>query len=315
MLAKLRELIQSHTFDAAHVEHLRAAHFAPALQSLPRVIDAVDCITSLRRQIFETAHSPSQKVLSWEEWHKLRRYEPKAYRAFHRVAVTSPHDLSALVALAPTNLPPVEVIPNGVDTLYFSPKTDTFVDKNTLVFSGKLSYIANEDAARFLLLEILPRIRGVCPQAKLVLAGSSPSRALCDLAARAGNVQVTGYVSDLRPHIAGASVAVCPLRIGVGVQNKVLEAMAMARPVVATSLAARVLETQNRESGAYIIADGPDAIASACVGWLQNSTRAEQAGIHARQIVEDRFRWEATAQAFVRLYQNAQSDNQFNVLP
>lgn len=303
----LQTLASSGNFDVAHVEHLRAAHWASALGSLPRIIDAVDCITELRRQIMEQGEVGG-RLFSWQEWMKLRTYEPRAYRAFSRIAVTSAHDARALALLDPARLPPIDVIPNGVDTDYFCaeslPAGDMVSEDNCLVFSGKLSYIANDDAARFLLGEVLPRVRGICPDARLVLAGSGPSPRLREMAARAGNVHVTGYVEDLRPYIACATVAVCPIRIGVGIQNKVLEAMAMARPVVASSLAARALGSESNSDGALTVADGADAVAVACAGLLENTEQATRAGQAARRIVEAKYRWQTAGVQFTSLYES-----------
>jgi hypothetical protein len=100
----LARLTREQTFDVAHVEHLRAAHFAPALApGLPRVMDAVDCITALRRQMLDQVRAkgtgPAARLLAWEEWTKLRRYEPRAYRRFGQVVVTSPHDAGELTHL------------------------------------------------------------------------------------------------------------------------------------------------------------------------------------------------------------------------
>src|SRR6476659_6091359 len=109
-----------------------------------------------------------------------------------------------------------------------------------------MSHVANDDAARFLLRDILPRLRRLRPNTHLILAGSGPSAALREMARRAGNVSVTGFVDDIRPSLRRAAVAVCPIRIGVGIQNKVLEAMAMGKPVVASPLAARPFAAARR---------------------------------------------------------------------
>jgi polysaccharide biosynthesis protein PslH len=308
MMRLLHDLSSTSTFDVAHVEHLRAAHFAAALGRLPRVLDAVDCITDLRRQILEQREGNGlSRLFSWEEWTKLKTYEPKAYRAFRRIAVTSEHDASALISLDPMRLPPVEVIPNGVDSEYFHPENSGQPDADCLVFSGKLSYIANEDAARFLLTEILPCLRQARPAAHLILAGSGPSAALKALAARTGGVTVTGFVEDLRPWIRRASVAVCPMRLGVGIQNKALEAMALGRPVVASPLAARSLSAAER-TGAVRVARSAAEFAEICAEWLSRPEEARLAGLAARTYVEQHHRWDRAAGAFTSLYRAAVHD-------
>lgn len=307
MARVLRSLREEYPFDVAHVEHLRAAHFAAELGDLPRVLDAVDCITALRRQILDLGAKGLSRLLSWEEWTKLRSYEPRIYRQFQRIAMTSAYDASELISLAPTSLPPVEVIPNGVDLDYFQPQPNLVSEADCLVFSGKMSYIANEDAARFLLRDILPALRKRRPQTHLILAGSSPSAALRAEAATAGGVTVTGFVDDLRPHIQRASVAICPMRIGVGIQNKVLEAMALERPVVVSPLAARAMPGAVT-AGGIRIAETADEFASLCAEWLSSPSQAKEAGRAGRHYVESHHRWETTAEQFIHLYHAARRD-------
>jgi glycosyltransferase involved in cell wall biosynthesis len=288
-------------YDVAHVEHLRAASFAPHLDRLPKLLDAVDCITELRRQVMEQAERGADRLLSWEEWVKLRTFEPRTYRAFRRIVLTTPENASALISLDPFHLPPVEVVSNGVDLEYFRPALDAAPEGDCLIFSGKMSYVANEDAARFLLRDILPRLRRLRPNAQLILAGSGPSAALRRMARRAGNVTVTGFLDDLRPSLRRAVVAVCPIRIGVGIQNKVLEAMAMGLPVVASPLGARPFAEAERV-GALCIARTADEFAGQCAAWLADPMAAQRAGRAGRRYVEESHRWEDVASRFVELY-------------
>jgi glycosyltransferase involved in cell wall biosynthesis len=298
---QLRRLTAGASYDVAHVEHLRAAHFATALDPLPKLIDAVDCITELRRQAMEQAEGRKDRLLSYEEWVKLRTFEPRAYRAFRRIVVTTPKNASALISLDPFHLPPVDVITNGVDLEYFSPAPGDSSGDDCLIFSGKMSYFANDDAARFLIRDILPRLRRVRPNVHLILAGSSPSAALVRTARRAGNVTVTGFVEDLRPCLRRAAVAICPVRIGVGIQNKVLEAMAIGRPVVVSPRAAQPFAGAEAV-GAVRVAETADEFAQACAAWLEDAAAAARAGAAARRYVEENHRWEDAAGQFVELY-------------
>lgn len=310
MARLLQQLSSTGNYDVAHVEHLRAAHFAPHLGDLPTVFDAVDCITALQRQMFEAAGGGSgakaaaKRLLSWEEWAKLRRYEPRVYKPFARVAVTSRHDADELLKL--DKAMPVRVIPNGVDLDYFKP--DGVAPRaDSLVFSGKMSYHANDDAARFLAGEVLPRVRQSRPQTTLTIVGSNPTPAVQALAGRDG-ITVTGYVEDLRPHLTGALVAVCPMRIGVGIQNKALEAMAVARPVVCSPLAVRALASADAD-GAVRVAAGPDDFAISCVELLSRPDEAARAGRAARRYVEQNHRWECAAGALTELYEEARNEH------
>ena len=187
MHTRLRDLIATEPFDVAHVEHLRAAHFAPALAPLPLVFDAVDCVTALQKQLLAASGSPVSRLLAWEEWHKLRAYEPKVCRVFARITITSAHDAADLRGLDPA-LPPITVIPNGVDSAYFAPDPSVAPEPDMLIFSGKMSYAPNDDAARFLLTQILPPLRRLRPGVRVIVGGSKPSAALKRLAARTPGV-------------------------------------------------------------------------------------------------------------------------------
>jgi len=302
----LRELVRSGQFDVAHVEHLRAAHFDRALDPLPRLIDAVDCITELRRQmtIRRDGAKATGRMLSLLEWRKLRRYEPKAYKSYRAIAVTTEHDARALMALDPL-LPPIEIVANGVDSTYFSPGNEA-PEADGLVFSGKMSYSANDDAAFYLITTILPRLRLARPGVRLTIVGSGPTPALQRAAARAGGVEVTGYVDDIRPYLRRAVAALCPMRIGVGIQNKALEAMSTGRPVVCSSIAARALSAALPP--AVWVADAPDAFANACLTLLSKPEEAARGGIEARRYVEKYHDWKTSAESFVRLYNMIQND-------
>jgi glycosyltransferase involved in cell wall biosynthesis len=303
MLRVVRDLAASGRFDVAHVEHLRAAFVAPALGGLPAVFDAVDCIADLQRQM-KGFGGAAARFVAWEEWAKLRRYEPRAYARFDRIAVTTRHEaesLSGLAATAGVTLPPVTAIPNGVDLERFRPRPDVAPEPDTLVFSGKLSYRANDDAARFLLTDILPRVREKRPGARLLLVGAAPSPSLRALAARVGGVEVTRYVDDLGRELARARVAVCPLRIGVGIQNKALEAMAAGVPVVCTPLAGRAL------AGAPVTVAEDAATLADVTAALLALPEAEwrDASRRARGYVEANHRWEDIALRFEALYRDA----------
>ncbi|MBC8136344.1 MAG: glycosyltransferase [Fibrella sp.] len=303
---RLCELVATGAFDVAHIEHLRAAHFVPSLAPLPIVFDAVDCITALRKQMMDSGNgSFSSRLLSWEEWRKLRTYEPRICRLFGQVVVTAEQDKVELQRLDPGS-PPITVIANGVDADYFHPDPHIAPEPDTLVFSGKMSYEANQDAASFLLKEILPRLRQSRPRAKAIIVGSSPSRALKSLAVRTGGVTLTGFVDDIRPYLLRATVAVCPIRIGVGIQNKVLEAMAVGRPVVCSPIAARALpETAGTGDGVYV-AETAGEFARVCAEILAKPDHElAESGRAARAFVAPNYRWSVAADDLVCLYNAA----------
>jgi glycosyltransferase involved in cell wall biosynthesis len=264
-------------------------------------------------------------LFAWEEWTKLKRYEPRAYGAYAGVVVTSSHDADELKRLicpcsskppsSRLHLPPVHVIPNGVDLDHFAGEpveaAECEIERDSIVFSGKMSYHANDDAARFLLTEVMPCLWRIRPSVRLTIVGSQPSSALRALAAAvaerqkdAGTVTVTGYVDDLRPYLRRAQVAVCPMRIGVGIQNKALEAMAVGRPVVCSPLVRRAMAAAE-SAGALRVAQSAEEFANAIADWMANPDGARRAGRAARRYVEEHHVWRGAAETLVQVYNEA----------
>jgi len=231
--------LASEQYDLAHAEHMMAAHFAVGLRGVIRCFDTIDSIARLQEKILRRTRGAWQRVLSLEELPKLRRYESRLCRQFDCVLTSTEADRRALRA------PNVRVVPNGVDLDYYKPLTETtgrpsadsqcetVPEPDTILFYGRLSYVANADAAVYLLRKIFPRVVAKHPTARLLVVGPSPPRSV--RAAASSNIAITGRVDDVRPHLRRACVVVCPMRFAVGTQNKILEPMAMGIPVVTTS--------------------------------------------------------------------------------
>ncbi len=181
----------------------------------------------------------------------------------------------------------VEAIPNGVDLDYFRPKPE-FDESGACVFVGQLDYRANVLGLEWFCRQVWPSIRARLPEATFRIVGRDPVAAVHRLGRRPG-VEVIGPVPDVRPHLASARVVVVPLPVARGVQNKVLEAMAMGRPIVASSAALEGLDVvPGRDALAAI---DPEGWASAVVGLWDDAPRRAALGRSARRYVEDHHRW------------------------
>ncbi|PDW04627.1 glycosyltransferase [Candidatus Viridilinea mediisalina] len=300
-------------FDVVHIEHLRAAEIAwQAAATLPNapplVLDAVDSISLLFERTVR--HSPRMKsrAIAMLDLARTRRYEATYSRRFHHIVITSAEERWALETLrhhfGQTQVAPVTVVPNGVDLDYFQPQAGQR-DPETIVFSGKMSYHANEAAALYLLHEIMPRVWQVCPTVRLVLAGAEPGAALL-AQRRPGRVEVTGAVPDLRPYLAQATIAVAPIRYGVGVQNKVLEAMAMATPVIAARQATIALAA--RPDHELLVADDAPEFASQIISLLHNPSQQQQLAQAGRSYVEREHSWGRSAEVLEGCYRGVQEN-------
>ena len=224
----------------------------------------------------------------------VRRYERFMYTPYDRIVVISDADRNLLLSLQRSLS--IDVIPNGIELERFQPR-QVERDRHTLLFVGNYDYAPNQDAARVLIEKILPQVRERVPDARLQLVGVNPPdwmRALAD-----EQIEVTGGVPDVTPYLAGAAVFVCPLRIGAGLKNKVLEALAMGIPVVATPLSVDGINVQNGESA--IVAPVAE-IAEKTIQLLNDDSLRERLSAKGRELIEAEYSWERTASSYERLY-------------
>jgi sugar transferase (PEP-CTERM/EpsH1 system associated) len=291
--------------DVVHVEHLRGARYASAAASSPHapvVWDSVDCISHLFGQSVSGRRDRLGRIINQLELSRTRRAEGRLAGAFDRVLVTSEIDKAALLRLAggQGDSRHIDVLANGVDLDYFTPANDRR-DPDTLVFSGKMSYHANESAVMHLVRDVMPRVWAARPSARLVVVGKDPSRRLqAALTPHGERVVLTGTVPDMRPYLRQAAAAVVPLVYGAGCQNKVLEAMACGTPVVATAQAVSALSVEpGRE---VLVADGPEPFAGAVIGLLADPGARARIGRAGRRYVEAHHRWHQIAARLESIY-------------
>jgi glycosyltransferase involved in cell wall biosynthesis len=185
----------------------------------------------------------------------------------------------------------VHVVPTGVDTAYFAPRT-AVVRPRHLVFTGSMDWLPNEDGVQHFVRDVLPLVRRAEPSTTLSIVGRAPTPAVQRLADEYG-VQVTGRVDDVRPYMAEAAVYVVPLRIGGGTRLKIFEAMAMGKAIVSTTIGAEGLPV---DPGLHLaIADDAPSFARAVIHLLQNQTERARLGDAARHLVLERYDWAAVA--------------------
>jgi glycosyltransferase involved in cell wall biosynthesis len=303
--SQLADLLGRREFDVVHIEHLRAAFLEAALPpDVPRVFDAVDCISLLWERTMRASHSVWRRRVAALELRPTRRYEAKLMGQFDRVAVTSMEDADALRALA--TQAPVTVVPNGVDLDYFR-LYDGPRDPCTLVFSGKMAYHANVTAVLHFVRDILPQVRAGLPDVRLRIVGSDPPDVIRRLATDP-RIDVTGYLPDLRPAIGSSTVAICPVTVKVGIQNKILEAMALGVPVVSSVKGAIGLAATAGQD--LLVANDPTAFGRAVLRLLRDDALRARIAAAGRGYVERHHQWEAAADALEALYSQAIAEHQ-----
>jgi sugar transferase (PEP-CTERM/EpsH1 system associated) len=309
MERRLTELLSKEIFDVVHIEHLRATRLVRLVKRTPKVYDSVDSISLLFEQTAQGGAQLRSRLMAVVDLARTRRYEAWLLTQYDQAVVTSQRDKDALEELVHRFMPPharpapITVVTNGVDLDYFRPQDDTGKrDSRTVIFTGKMSYHANIAAALYFAQEVLPRIWAQDPGVRFQIVGKDPPEAVRQLATD-GRIQVTGTVDDLRPYLARATVAVCPALYAVGVQNKVLEAMAMGTPVVSTPAGRAPLAAE--EGQEILTAEGEDELAAAVLQVLNDPMLARRLSAAGRQYVEDHHSWEALAQRLVGVYEGA----------
>jgi len=284
-------------FNAEYVLQKRAA--LTSLQAGLRLPTHARVLTASAVGIVGGAYSLAQ-------WRKLKRYEALVMRQCDAVVAVAEADRTTLLGLAPEAT--IGVVPNGVDTAYFSSAAMAHdrvgalaFSAPTLVFSGTLDFRPNVDAITWFVREVLPRVRAHRPDVRLLVVGKRPAPALRWLADE-GTLLLTGELSDVRPYIAGAAVYIVPMRIGGGVRLKLLEALALEQPVVSTSMGAEGLA--GLHAGEHcLLADEAAGFAKATLHLLDDPALGRRLGAAGRVLVCQRYDWSVIVPQLEALYQ------------
>lgn len=264
-----------------------------------RVLDMVDVDSDKWTQYAPTQRWPLSLIYA-REGRRLAEWEARVAQDFDATLLVSPAEAGLLRQRVPQAGDRIGAFENGVDADYFSPARDYPdpypADVRGVVFTGAMDYWPNIDAVTWFAERIFPAVRDAVPAAQFTIVGSRPGEAVGMLARQPG-VVVTGGVPDVRPWLAHATCAVAPLRIARGVQNKVLEAMAMARPIVASPQAAEGLRAEAGRD--YILAQGEADFAQAVVAQLQSARSAAQ----ARDCILAHYDWDRNLAAIDPLFE------------
>jgi glycosyltransferase involved in cell wall biosynthesis len=266
------------------------------------VFDDHNCEYVLQKRAFLTdlripARWPGA-AYSFIQWQRLQRYEAQACRRADRVLAVSDADAAALHRLVPDVK--ATVVPNGIDTRAYRP-TPAHADAPSLVFTGTMDFRPNVDAVLWFAREVLPRIRARVADVRFTAVGQRPHRWLAGLRDDPA-VTLTGFVEDTRPYIADAAVYVVPLRMGGGTRFKMLEALAMGKAVVSTTLGAEGFPVTHGQE--LLLADEPEDFAEAVAALLGAPERRTELGQAGRAFVEARYDWRVIVPLVEKVYES-----------
>lgn len=279
----------------------------PGLLSLPRVVDLVD-VDSQKWKDYSGNSGFLRRQIYRSEADRVERLERASVAGSKAVLLASQPEAELLRSQQSNRKAAVFGLCNGVDTSYFKPRNDSPIfpinplkrsSNFRLVFVGVLNYPPNVEGLIWFLRHVWPSLIERLPTASIDIVGKNPSSQLCDFGNLPG-VRLIGAVDDVRPYIAAADVSIAPLKIARGIQNKVLEAMAMAKPVVLTSPAAEGIDA---------VPDKHFVIADSAEDWLDNLMALEkhpeaciQLGAAARELIESEFEWSSRLKPLDNLF-------------
>jgi polysaccharide biosynthesis protein PslH len=290
---ELRKLLERESYDVILVDFLVASGAIPWNWPCPKVLFTHNVEAVIWQRHFEVAKNPLWKALCWREWKAMAGAERHYLQQADHVLTVSDHDKAAFARfLDPARL---TVVPTGADTEFFCPGRGEELP-DSLVFTGSMDWLPNEDGIFYFAHEILPLIRKRIPSISLCVVGRKPSRRMQDLAASEPGLELTGWVEDVRPYLERGAVCIVPLRIGGGTRLKIFEAMSMAKAVVSTTIGAEGLPVRDGEH--LLVADSAVDFAERTVALLADPVRRSELGRAARRLVEERYSWTTVAKGF-----------------
>lgn len=289
----VQEMASQHSLQASVVFSSAMAQYAqPLTPQVPMLVDFVD-VDSAKWTQYAPAHRWPLSMLYRREGQRLLAYEREVAAQARRSYFVTPNETALFVSQAPECRDKVQSLSNGVDADFFSPdplRPSPFPPgEQAVVFTGAMDYWPNIDGVSWFVADMLPRLRAHWPRARFYIVGRSPSAQVQALAGE--HVVVTGTVPDVRPYLQHAAAVVAPLRVARGIQNKILEAMAMQQVVITVNSCADAIGATAGQG--LLRAETPEEFVQALQPLLDTPGQAAELGVRARVYVEQGFSWQA----------------------
>jgi polysaccharide biosynthesis protein PslH len=299
----LQQVLRSDTFDIVQVESIHMSQYCLGLPQ-PTILDLHNIESLLMRRYARQESHPLKRAYAEVTWRKLAAYERETCGRFSHCLTCS--DEERVLLQTRCGVDHVTVIPNGVDIDAHAAEESDVVAHGSgppgerIVFVGRMDYHANVEGVRWFSRHVWPRIRARRPGAIFQIVGGHPVPAISRLA-RAGEIEVTGFVTNVRPYVQEASVVVVPLRVGGGTRLKILEALALSKPLVSTTVGAEGIEAVPDRD--LVIADRAEEFADEVVSLLSQPERREALGDAGRRLVQSKYNWERIVKGLETIYE------------
>jgi len=295
MKREIDDVIKKENFDIIFTTRGMANYIFE--RPIRKIIQPYDATYEWHRQILSRTKG-LEKLIYGLSYIMTKTYEKKIYKKFDVCLVVTEKDKELLCSLSPEIN--CIVLPNGVDVEYFSPM-DVVEDFPSLIFVSDMSGHPTTDNILYFYNEIYPYIRKEIPEIKLYLVGRNPAKEISALASDP-SIIVTGTVEDVRPYLAKSSVFIAPMIMGTGIKNKVLQAMAMGKAVVATSIAAQGINTTSGKD--IFITDNPGDFARCIIRLCNDEQLRENMGREARELIVSQYSWENIVKKLNKIFQD-----------
>ena len=306
MRREILERDRQSSFDLLVCDFLAPAANVPADLTTPAILFQHNVEAMIWKRHYEVQTNPVKKAYLYGQWQKMRRFEREMCRRFDAVIAVSADDREQMKHEYGAEA--VFDVPTGVDVEFFRPGGTSKPVPNSLVFTGSMDWLPNDDAIRYFTREIMPLIKNKVPDVTLTVVGRNPAPALVDLSKEDKSLIITGRVDDVRPYMENAAAYIVPLRIGGGTRLKIFEAMAMEKAVVSTTVGAEGLPLTNGVE--LLLADDPATFADAVVRVLTDNTYASELGQRAAAVVRENFGWRPVTERFISICTKTKSQPQ-----
>lgn len=281
----VHDFLSNNDIDIIHTQHLRMAQFTSNI-AMPKILDLPDAFSLYWKRRIENQQNPIKRFFEKIEYKRLYKFEGEIVKNFNLGLVCSREDLNYMKEEHGSSN--IDLLRNGVDLDTFKSEGHDYSNNSTLLFTGNMDYAPNVDAVGYFVKEMFPGISSKFPKVKFIIAGQRPVKQVLDL--KADNIEITGFIPDLKLIYQKAAVVVSPLRFGAGTQNKVLEAMAMGIPVVSGNIGFEGLEIENGEG--VFLETNYYGFAMKIIELLESEELRRETGQKGKKVAETKFSWD-----------------------
>ena len=299
MRKTIRELYQKENFDIVHYDTISLAAYKDDTGDCVKILNHHNIESHLIERRVAYENNALKRFYFNMEAKKLRQYEANICGQFDLNFTVSELDGERLVEIAPTAK--TAVIANGVDVDYFKPTGANIVPANIIMASG-MNWFPNRDAVLFMAEKIWPLLTTKYPEVTWTIVGASPPQQILDLAASDSRVTVTGFVDDVRPYLSNAEVYLCPMRDGGGTRLKILDALAMGKAIVGTTMAYEGINITPEKN--VLVANTPEEFVTQIGRVITNPELRDTLGDKAREFVIENFSWDVIGRKLGTTYQS-----------